>query len=132
MATLKVSPKKEGDFSEFDAPIILHNLDGKVLDSLVRLMKIAFLLQNMSLIQRVKDISEQIITKERISGVSFDDLIYAVDFLDIELLKAPLANVMIKEIHKECGGDRKSIEKAILELTISEECSALYWLNIGI
>ena len=73
--------------------------------------------------------------KERSARVSFDDLTYVVDFLGIDILKAPLANAMIQDLYRMHQGDRELIEAIILSLDFPDEFKGLlakYWfLNYG-
>ncbi len=105
---------------------------------LLPLIKLAFSVKDQPFQERIRKISAAI-TREWESTVAtveeWQELIDAVNRLDVEALKGPLADSMIKYIYREKSGNREKIEKFISDLPISSEFKGLlakYWyLNYG-
>ena len=113
-----------------NTPIPLPNIDGPVLKALGNIMKDFVANPNMPEAQKL-----QLIRNEISEQVTYTILIWAINYLDIELLKGPVANEMVQDLHKKHNGDRELIEAVILSLNLPEDLAGLlakYWyLNYG-
>ena len=75
--------------------------------------------------------------KQKISGqkITCEDLIKVIDYLDIERLKDPAANVMAQALHRKHNGDHKQVEKGILSLNLPCEFAGMlakcWYLHYG-
>ena len=133
MAELSITLKnmfEDIEQGEDSLPIPLPNIDGPMLEALGGIMMAFAANSTMPEITKVQ------LIKQKISGpVTYEALIWAINYLDIELLKGPVANAMVKDLHKKNNGDREQIEATILSLNLPEEFAGLlakYWyLNYG-
>ena len=108
-----------------NTPIPLPNIDGPVLKALGNIMKDFVANPNMPEAQKL-----QLIRNEISEQVTYTILIWAINYLDIELLKGPVANAMVQDLHKKHNGDRNTIEAVILSLNLPEDLASLlakYW-----
>ena len=117
------------DIDVYSTPIPLPNLDSPLLESIVMLMQFVY---NNGSFGDLLLLTEDVVSQ----GIKPSDLGDAVNYLDIEALKGPVANAMIHDMYKKYGGNRNMIEWYILKIPIEKSeiraWVAKYWfLNYG-
>ncbi len=129
---------------------LLDEIDGQTFNNALDLMHAAFDHKRASSKYPMEQIRYEIINmlvgyqvKHILATGTIDNwiaVLNAIEYLDIEILnveivKKPLAERIIKYIYRSHNGDREEIEAIVLSLPISATCKALlakYWyLNFG-
>lgn len=115
--------------------IPLENINGKTLNILISLIELAYSMQNEPALERIQIIRNEIISilaKQSLN--EWQNLIGAIEFLDIQALKGPLFDSVpsiIEKIHnKAWRKNREHIEATIARMHIPTEMKGLlakYW-----
>ncbi len=112
----------------------LGQMSATSFDNVLSLMKIAYKVKDKQ--ERIQKISALITAKLANTMIeqwqsSIDD----IEYLDIEILREPLADSMIKYIYQLDGGNQCKIEERISSLPITDEFKVLlakhYYFNYG-
>ncbi len=114
----------------------LPKMANKKFARVLPLMYLADSLLHAPFKERLQTISNKITSKLAHSAIEgWQTLIGDIDYFDIEILKQPLADSMIKYIYKQENGDQEKIIEKISGLPIPAEFKGLlagYWyLNYG-
>jgi len=111
-------------------------VNGKSLANLLPLMEYAYTVQREPLRAQIEKIGEQITAALKGADLqAWKNLVHIIDYLNIEILKRPLADSLIKYIYAREDGNREKIEKFISDWDVPAEYKELlakYWyLNHG-
>lgn len=111
--------------------IPLLEIDSKSLLELLPLMELASTVAKEPLVTKINTIGALIDQKLREKSLkAWKKLLHIIDYLDIEILKRPFADRMIKYIRAQWLGGGEPIDDVISKLTISDEMRGLlakYW-----
>lgn len=119
-----------------EEPIPLPQITGKTLANLQLLMQFAANLDRTPPVEKIQQISAQITVILSHADIKiWQNLIRIVDYLDIAVLKTPLADSLIKKIYDQHQGDKDLIEAVVLSLVISNtwksRLAERWYLNFG-
>ena len=106
----------------YSVPIPMPNINKPTLQIVVRLME-----ESSKPLKHQIDLIKEVIAKK---NVTLDDLMNAVNYLDIEILKAPVADVMIQHLYKKHGGDRKLIASILMSMATPSSAVPYEWRNL--
>lgn len=137
-AVASLSNVIDGRLEDFPTTKIipLPKINSKSFKNIQSLMEFAYSVAKAPLKDQILKIGAQI--KDQLFGKGlkvWEKLLHNIDYLDIPILKRPLANRMIEYIYTQQQGNQEKIEQLVRDLKIPDEWKKLlakYWyLNYG-